>query len=87
MVTLIDALLARGHRVTAITTSADLPLRVDATRWWRGDRFSLACCPMRPRAWPFNGALPGRIVDLYAFERLLFWARRDAPQTPDPRRT
>jgi glycosyltransferase involved in cell wall biosynthesis len=69
MVTLIDALLARGHRVTAITTSADLPLRVDATRWWRGDRFSLACCPMRPRAWPFNGALPGRIVDLYAFER------------------
>ena len=24
---------------------------------------------------------------LYAFERLLFWARRDGPQTPDPRRT
>lgn len=69
MGTLIEALLARGHRVTAITTSADLLLRLDATRWWRGDGFSLACCPMRPKAWPFNGALPGRIVDLYAFER------------------
>lgn len=69
LATLIETFLARGHQVSAITTSVGMPLRHDATRWWHGDRFRLACCPMRPRAWPLNGRLPGRIVDLYAFER------------------
>jgi len=69
LATLIETLLARGHTVSAITTSVGMPLRRDATRWWHGERFHLACCPMRPRAWPFNGWRPGRIVDLYAFER------------------
>lgn len=69
LATLIEALLARGHTVSAITTSVGMPLRNDAPRWWHGERFHLACCPMRPRAWPFNGWRPGRIVDLYAFER------------------
>ena len=69
LATLIEALLARGHTISAITTSVGMPLRRDAARWWHGDRFHLACCPMRPRAWPFNGLRPGRIVDLYAFER------------------
>jgi L-malate glycosyltransferase len=67
--TLITELIRRGHRVSAFTLSSDLPLNEDGTVVLRGPSFELHCCPMRPRAWPFNGRLPGRIVDLYAFER------------------
>lgn len=67
--TLISELLRRGHRVSAFTLSSDLPLDVAATVVVRGPGFELHCCPMRPRAWPFNGRRVGRIVDLYAFER------------------
>lgn len=67
--TLITELIRRGHRVSAFTLSSDLPLKQDATVVLRGPAFELHCCPMRPRAWPFNGRLPGRIVDLYTFER------------------
>ena len=67
--TLIGELLRRGHRVSAFTLSSDLPLDPQATVVARGPGFELHCCPMRPRAWPFNGHRPGRIVDLYAFER------------------
>lgn len=73
MATLIKAMLNRGHRVTGISTSTDLPLRFDAavTVHARNQdlRYTQVWCPMRPRAWPFNGSLPGRIVDLYGFER------------------
>ena len=67
--TLIGELLQRGHRVSAFTLSSDLPLDPQATVVARGSNFELHCCPMRPRAWPFNGSRVGRIVDLYAFER------------------
>ncbi len=69
MATLIEGLLSRGHQVTAITLSADLPLDDGATRRASGPRLTVLYCPMRPRAWPFNGRRPGRIVDLFAFER------------------
>ncbi len=67
--TLISELLRRGHQVSAFTLSSDMALRAESTVLARGPSFSLYCCPMRPRAWPFNGRLPGRIIDLYAFER------------------
>ena len=67
--TLIGELLHRGHRVSAVTLSRDLPLRADVTANFSGPKFALACCPMRPKAWPMNGRLLGRIVDLYRFER------------------
>lgn len=69
LATLITELLRQGHRVSAFTLSSDLPLRRDGTRVVRGPRFELHLVPMRWRAWPFNGWRPGRIVDLYAFER------------------
>ena len=68
LATLIEELLRRGHRVSAFTLSSDLPLDAETVSV-RGPGFELHCCPMRPRAWPFNGRRPGRIVDLYAFER------------------
>jgi L-malate glycosyltransferase len=67
--TLISELILRGHRVSAFTLSSDLPLKRDANVVLHGPSFELHCCPMRPKAWPFNGRLLGRIVDLYAFER------------------
>ncbi|MBC7732914.1 MAG: glycosyltransferase family 4 protein [Bacteriovorax sp.] len=67
--TLIEELLRRGHRVSAFTLSSDLPLDDGSTVVLKGHNLTLYCCPMRPRAWPFNGSRVGRIVDLYAFER------------------
>ncbi len=69
LATLIEELLARGHRVTAFTLSSDLPLADDASVTATGSCFAIHFVPMRPRAWPFNGRRVGRIVDLYAFER------------------
>lgn len=78
MATLIEELLRRGHRVSAVTLSSDLPLRRVKHGGSRitavGSGFSLTWCPMRPKAWPFNptgglGWLPGRIVDGYRYER------------------
>ncbi len=69
MVTIIAQLLRRGHRVTAFTLSNDMPLRAGARMVARGPSFELHYTPIRPRAWPPNGMRPGRIVDLYEFER------------------
>lgn len=69
LVTLMAELLRRGHRVSAFTLSDGLPLRPAETVIARGPNFELHYCPNRPRAWPPNGWRPGRIVDLYAFER------------------
>lgn len=69
LATLIDGLLRRGHRVSAFTLSTDLPLRRGAGVVAAGPRFELHYLPMRPKAWPFNGWRPGRIIDLYSFER------------------
>ena len=67
--TLISELLARGHEISAFTLSNNMPLNDEATVIAKGERLTLYCVPMRPRAWPFNGARVGRIVDLYGFER------------------
>ena len=69
LATLIEELLARGHEVTAFTLSSDLPLDDGAAVVATGPRLRVHFVPMRPKAWPFNGRRPGRIVDLYAFER------------------
>jgi L-malate glycosyltransferase len=69
LATMITELLRLGHRVSAFTVSNGMPLRDDASLVARGSRFELHYCPNRPRAWPLNGWRPGRIVDLYAFER------------------
>ncbi|MDO9461483.1 MAG: glycosyltransferase, partial [Alphaproteobacteria bacterium] len=69
LVTLITELLNRGHRVTAMTLSWGMDLD-----WQRPVRVThggleMIYVPMRRRAWQPNGWRPGRIVDLYAFER------------------
>jgi glycosyltransferase involved in cell wall biosynthesis len=69
LATLIGELVRRGHRVSAFTLSCDMPLHDGASAFARGPNFELHCCPMRSRAWPFNGRKVGRIVDLYGFER------------------
>lgn len=69
LATLMEELLTRGHRVTAFTLSSDLPLDDGATVVATGPNLRVHFVPMRPKAWPFNGRRPGRIVDLYAFER------------------
>ena len=69
LATLIEELIARGHRVTAFTLSSDMPLVGDASMVAKGPHLAVHFVPMRPRAWPFNGHRVGRIVDLYAFER------------------
>lgn len=81
MAVLIGELLRAGHQVSAFTLSSDLPLREGHVVTARGPQLTLHYLPMRPRAWPFNGRRPGRIVDLYAFERhgLLRAIRQAAP--------
>lgn len=69
LATLIGALLDRGHRISAFTLSNDLPLIQHSRVTAAGKNFTIDYCPMRPRAWRPNGYLPGRIVDLYRFER------------------
>lgn len=69
LATLIGGLLRRGHQVSAFTLSRDLPLRRGVQVTAGGRNFRLHYLPMRPRAWPCNGWRPGRIVDLYRFER------------------
>lgn len=69
LATIITELIGRGHRVSAFTLSDALPLREDGVVVARGPSFEIHYVPSRPRAWPFNGRRPGRIVDLYAFER------------------
>jgi len=81
MAVLIGELLAAGHRVSAFTLSSDLPLRDGHEVTALGPQLQLHYLPMRPKAWPFNGRRPGRIIDLYAFERraLLHAIRQAAP--------
>lgn len=69
LVTLVTELLRRGHQVTAVTLSGGMPLDWRQTVRARGCNLEIVYVPMRRRAWQPNGWLPGRIVDLYAFER------------------
>lgn len=66
---LIAEFLQAGHFVSACTLSNDLPLHAEGGVTARGQRLHMRYLPMRPKAWPFNGRRPGRIIDLYAFER------------------
>lgn len=68
LATLICELLRLGHRVSAFTLSSDMPLHGGVVTA-QGDNFSLSYIPKRPHAWRPNGLRPGRILDLYAFER------------------
>lgn len=69
LVTLIAELLKRGHRVTAITLSWGMKLDWRKPVRSTGGNLEMMYVPMRRRAWAPNGWRPGRIVDLYAFER------------------
>lgn len=69
LVTLITELLRRGHQVTAITLSWGMALDWQQPVHASGANLEVVYVPMRRRAWQPNGWLPGRIVDLYAFER------------------
>lgn len=67
---LIGQLLQLGHRVTAITHDTGVP-QDGGVIVREGPGFSFQVCPARPRAWRFNGWLPGRAMDLFARERAL----------------
>ena len=67
--TLIGELLRRGHRVSAFTLSDDISLNRREPVIAHGDNFTLSYSPMRRRAWGPNGLYPGRILDLFSFER------------------
>lgn len=78
---IVQGLLARGHRVTALSLSADLPPRADAAAAFESGALRVVFCPMRRRAWRFNGTQPGRVVDLFRLERraLVHQLRQAAP--------
>lgn len=67
---LVGQLLQMGHRVTAITHDAGLP-QAGGVVVRNGPGFSFQVCPARPRAWRFNGWLPGRAMDMFTRERAL----------------
>ena len=65
---LITELLRLGHRVSAFTLSSDMKTGSNAVIA-QGDNFMMNYIPSRKHAWRFNGFRPGRIVDLYQYER------------------
>jgi len=67
MSVLIRELLTRGLRISAFTTSSDLPAQ-DVFRA-TGSGFELVVVPARRRAWRPNGLRLGRIIDGFAIER------------------
>ncbi len=69
LVTLIAELLRRGHRITAVTLSGGMALDWRQSVHAKGANLEVVYVPMRRRAWQPNGWRPGRVVDLYAFER------------------
>lgn len=69
LLTLVEALGHRGHQLTLITTDEDLFRIRSGTARFEGNGVTVYFCPRRPRAYNFNGRLPGRIIDLFAYER------------------
>ncbi len=67
--TLIGELLARGHRVSAYTTSSDLSLDIIEPFVAEGARFKIYYCPVRKHSMGMNGKYIGRIVDFFKLER------------------
>ncbi|MEO3712129.1 glycosyltransferase family 4 protein [Roseateles flavus] len=71
LVTLIEGLLARGHRVSVFTLSNDLSFAAGAVKVASRLHPGLALhfCPLRRHAWRPCEGRPGRILDLYRHER------------------
>lgn len=69
MGTLIGELLARGHQVSAYTTTVNLPLDLQTPVIAQGGRFKIYYCPMRKHSMRMNGRHLGRIVDFFGLER------------------
>ena len=67
--TLIGELLARGHHVSAYTTSPNLPLSLPQAVVAQGERFKIYYCPVRKHSVRMNGWHLGRIVDFFRLER------------------
>lgn len=67
--TLIGELLARGHQVSAYTTSPNLPLNLPQAIVAQGERFKIYYCPLRKHSVRMNGWHLGRIVDFFGLER------------------
>ena len=67
MATLAAGLLERGHRVTVISMSSDLPCDEPAGVSRRTGRLELMYVPLRKGAWRCNGWRPGHILDLFRF--------------------
>jgi glycosyltransferase involved in cell wall biosynthesis len=67
--TLIDALLERGHTVTAFTTSPDMLELTDKPVVAEGERFKAVYCPIRPRAFRYSNGHMGRAFDAFRLER------------------
>ncbi|NOT97671.1 MAG: glycosyltransferase family 4 protein [Sideroxydans sp.] len=67
--TLIGELLARGHEVSAYTTSPNLPLNLAEPAMAQGERFKIYYCPVRKHSVRMNGWHLGRIVDFFRLER------------------
>lgn len=65
---LMEQLLALGHEVVGITVDYTLPAR-SAPIVLCGARFTFVVLPGRRRAWRFNGARLGRVLDLFRHER------------------
>lgn len=66
--TLIEALLDKGHDVTAFTTSNDMELS-DSTVVAKGKRLKISYIPVRRRAFRYENGVWGRGVDLFKIER------------------
>ncbi len=84
LMTLVQAWLAMGHRVTVVTLSSDLDMACPSPAFTSPTqpRLRVVFCPLRPRAWrPVQGR-PGRILDLYRGERqaLVAALREAAPE-------
>lgn len=69
MATLIDALLKRGHQVTAFTTTHGHSGTVRAEGRISGKRFAIYYVPVRPRAFRPSGGSLGRAADFFSQER------------------
>ena len=67
--TLIGELLARGHQVSAFTTSPNLPLNFRQAFVAHGERFKIYYCPVRKHSLRMNGWHLGRIIDFFRLER------------------
>lgn len=69
LATLIEALLARGHRITAFTTSADLRQTCRTTSRANSEGLTIYYVPARPTSFRPQGGRIGRAMDGFRVER------------------